>query len=156
MEASRFSNVQKALLLKQAAKAMPVANVFQIAGISQAIYFSWKKKYGAKIIGPIRLVVVVLSISAMSVGSMVHAAVVSSPLGTPPIAIEVHAEPIKVFDSHDPSRQRFGQLEFRGGLTLTSPIPRIRRSFRDSDCLRWRAVHLANRPWTLVHGADHL
>jgi hypothetical protein len=42
-------------------------------------------------------------------------------MGTPPIAIEVRAEPIRAFDQHDPSRQRFGQLEFRGGLTLTSP-----------------------------------
>ena len=37
-------------------------------------------------------------------------------MGTPPIAIEVRAEPIKAFDLHDPSRLRFGQLEFRGGL----------------------------------------
>ena len=50
-----------------------------------------------------------------------EAAVISTPLGTPPIAIEVRAEPIKAFDSHDPSRLRFGQLEFRGGLTLKSP-----------------------------------
>jgi hypothetical protein len=41
-------------------------------------------------------------------------------LGTPPIAIEVRAELIAAFDKHDPSRQRFGQLEFRGGLALTS------------------------------------
>ena len=56
-----------------------------------------------------------------SVLTTTNAAVISSPLGTPPIAIEVHAEPIKAFDPHDPSRKRFGQLEFRGGLTLTSP-----------------------------------
>ena len=49
-----------------------------------------------------------------------EAAVLSSLLGTPPITIEVRAEPITAFDPHDPSRQRFGQLEFRGGLTLTS------------------------------------
>jgi hypothetical protein len=36
------------------------------------------------------------------------------------MAIEVRAEPITAFDPHDPSRKRFGQLEFRGGLTLTS------------------------------------
>jgi hypothetical protein len=44
----------------------------------------------------------------------------SSPSSTPPVAIEVQAEPIPAFDPHDPSRQRFGQLEFRGGLILKS------------------------------------
>ncbi len=65
-------------------------------------------------------ILVALCIGASAL-TTTEAAVVSSPLGSPPIAIEVHAEPIKAFDSHDPSRQRFGQLEFRGGLTLTSP-----------------------------------
>lgn len=46
--------------------------------------------------------------------------VVSALLGMPPIAIAVIAEPITNFDQHDPSRQRFSQLEFRGGLILKS------------------------------------
>ena len=50
-----------------------------------------------------------------------EAAVISSLLGTPPIAIEVRAQPITAFDPHDPSRRQFDQLEFRGGLILTSP-----------------------------------
>jgi hypothetical protein len=41
-------------------------------------------------------------------------------MGTPPIAIDVRAEPIAAFDKHNFSRIRFGQLEFRGGLTLSS------------------------------------
>jgi hypothetical protein len=41
-------------------------------------------------------------------------------MGTPPITIKVRAEPIAAFDKHNRSGQRFGQLEFRGGLTLTS------------------------------------
>jgi hypothetical protein len=49
-----------------------------------------------------------------------EAAVISGLLGTPAIAIEVRAQPIASFDKHDPSRKQFGQLEFRGGLTLTS------------------------------------
>lgn len=53
--------------------------------------------------------------------STAHAAVVSGLLGAPPTTIEIRAEPIPAFDPHDPSRQRFGQLEFRGGLTLKSP-----------------------------------
>jgi hypothetical protein len=44
-------------------------------------------------------------------------------LGTPPVAIEIRAEPIVAFDPHDTSRRRFGQLEFRGGLVLKSPYP---------------------------------
>jgi hypothetical protein len=53
--------------------------------------------------------------------STAQAAVVSGLLGAPPTTIEIRAEPIPAFDPHDPSRQRFGQLEFRGGLTLKSP-----------------------------------
>ncbi len=34
--------------------------------------------------------------------------------------IDVRATPITSFDNHDPSQARFGQLEFRGGLALTS------------------------------------
>jgi hypothetical protein len=39
----------------------------------------------------------------------------------PPVAIEIRARPITAFEPRDPSRRRFGQLEFRGGLELTSP-----------------------------------
>ena len=45
MKASRFSDAQKALILKQAADGMPVADVCRKAGISQATYFNWKRKY---------------------------------------------------------------------------------------------------------------
>jgi hypothetical protein len=44
-------------------------------------------------------------------------------LGTPPVGIEIRAEPIVAFDPHDPARRRFGLLEFRGGLVLKSPYP---------------------------------
>jgi hypothetical protein len=37
-----------------------------------------------------------------------------------PARIAVQATPITYFDNRDPSRVRFGQLEFRGGLELTS------------------------------------
>jgi putative transposase len=45
MKASRFSDAQKAFILKQGADGMPVADVCRKAGISQATYFNWKKKY---------------------------------------------------------------------------------------------------------------
>ena len=44
MKASRFSDAQKAFILKQGADGMPVADIRK-AGISQATYFNWKKKY---------------------------------------------------------------------------------------------------------------
>jgi putative transposase len=45
MKASKFSDAQKAFILKQGADGMPVAEVCRKAGISQATYFNWKKKY---------------------------------------------------------------------------------------------------------------
>ena len=45
MKASRFTDVQKAFVLKQGEDGMPVAEICRKAGISQATYFSWKKKY---------------------------------------------------------------------------------------------------------------
>jgi hypothetical protein len=38
----------------------------------------------------------------------------------PPVAIEIHAQPLASFDIRDPSRRQFGLLEFRGGLVLRS------------------------------------
>jgi putative transposase len=45
MKASRFSDAQKAFILKQGADGMPVADICRKAGISQATYFNWKKNY---------------------------------------------------------------------------------------------------------------
>lgn len=45
MKASRFSDAQNAFILKQGADGMPVADICRRAGISQATYFNWKKKY---------------------------------------------------------------------------------------------------------------
>ncbi len=45
MKASRFSDAQKAFILKQGADGMPVADLCRRAGISQATYFNWKRKY---------------------------------------------------------------------------------------------------------------
>jgi putative transposase len=46
MRASRFTDAQKAFILKQGEDGVPVAEVCRKAGISQATYFNWKKKYG--------------------------------------------------------------------------------------------------------------
>lgn len=45
MKASKFSDAQKAFVLKQGDDGVPVAEICRKAGISQATYFSWKKKY---------------------------------------------------------------------------------------------------------------
>jgi hypothetical protein len=38
-------------------------------------------------------------------------------------SVTVHAAPVEVFDVRDPSKARFGALEFRGGLVLTADDP---------------------------------
>ena len=45
MKASKFSDAQKAFILKQGAEGVLVADICRKAGISQAEYFNWKKKY---------------------------------------------------------------------------------------------------------------
>ena len=47
MKASAFSDAQKAFILKQGADSVPVAEICRRAGISQATYFNWKRKYDA-------------------------------------------------------------------------------------------------------------
>ncbi len=46
MKAGRFTDAQKAFVLQQAESGKTVAEVCREAGISQATYFNWKKKYG--------------------------------------------------------------------------------------------------------------
>ena len=38
-----------------------------------------------------------------------------------PVKVEIRARPTEGFEARDPTRRRFGQLEFRGGIELTSP-----------------------------------
>ena len=45
MKASQFSDAQKAFILRQGTDGVPVADICRKAGISQATYFNWKKKY---------------------------------------------------------------------------------------------------------------
>jgi putative transposase len=45
MKTSQFSDAQKAFILRQGADGVPVADICRKAGISQATYFNWKKKY---------------------------------------------------------------------------------------------------------------
>ena len=45
MKASKFSDAQKAFILKQGNDGVPVAEICRKVGISQATYFNWKKKF---------------------------------------------------------------------------------------------------------------
>jgi putative transposase len=45
MKASNFAAAQKAFIIKQGEDGTPVAEICRKAGISQATYFNWKKKY---------------------------------------------------------------------------------------------------------------
>ena len=44
MKASKFTDAQKAFILKQGGDGHPVAEICRKAGISEATYFNWKKK----------------------------------------------------------------------------------------------------------------
>ncbi len=45
MKASKFTDAQKAFIVKQGEEGTPVAEICRKSGISQATYFNWKKKY---------------------------------------------------------------------------------------------------------------
>lgn len=45
MKASRFTNAQKAFVIKQGEEGKPIAEICREVGISQATYFNWRKKY---------------------------------------------------------------------------------------------------------------
>ena len=45
MKASKFSDAQKAYIVKRGEEGAPVAEICREAGISQGTYFNWKKKY---------------------------------------------------------------------------------------------------------------
>ena len=45
MKTSQFTDAQRAFIIKQGEDGTPVAEICRKAGISQATYFNWKKKY---------------------------------------------------------------------------------------------------------------
>jgi len=45
MKASRFTDAQKAFVIKQGEDGTPVAEICRKAGMSRATYFAGKKKY---------------------------------------------------------------------------------------------------------------
>jgi transposase-like protein len=47
MKASKFTEAQKAFILKRGEEGTPVAEICRKTGISQATYFNWTKRYGS-------------------------------------------------------------------------------------------------------------
>ncbi len=45
MKASKFTDAQKAFVVKQGEEGTPVTEICRKAGISRATYFNWKKRY---------------------------------------------------------------------------------------------------------------
>jgi len=45
MKSSRFTDAQKAFVIKQGKDGKAVAEICREVGISQATYFNWRKKY---------------------------------------------------------------------------------------------------------------
>ena len=45
MKASKFTDAQKAFIIRQGEEGTPAADICRKAGISQATYFNWKKRY---------------------------------------------------------------------------------------------------------------
>jgi len=46
MKRTKFSDQQIAFILRQAEEGTPVGEVCRKAGISEATYYNWRKKYG--------------------------------------------------------------------------------------------------------------
>ena len=46
MKKSRFSEQQIAFVLRQTEEGTPIAEVCRKAGISEASFYAWRKKYG--------------------------------------------------------------------------------------------------------------
>jgi hypothetical protein len=70
-------------------------------------------------------------VAIAAIAAMAAALVVAAPAATEsgrndnPVAIKVQAKTIDSFLPRDPDQRRFGPLEFRGGLELTSDYPRF-------------------------------
>ena len=45
MKASKFTDVRKAFVIKQGVEGTPIVEICRKAGISQATYVNWQKKY---------------------------------------------------------------------------------------------------------------
>ena len=63
---------------------------------------------------------ILVSALACGLGLVAKPALAQKPAVDAPLSIQITARPIEAFDARDVTRRRFGSLEFRGGLELTS------------------------------------
>lgn len=82
---------------------------------------SAKSGTGSRFPIPARWLVAALSCALALIAISAFADPTKPRVTEPPVKVEVQARPIAAFEPRDPSRRRFGQLEFRGGIELTSP-----------------------------------
>ncbi len=54
MKASKFSDAQRAFIVRQGEEGTPVEKICRKARISQATYFNWKKKYSGLLLSEMR------------------------------------------------------------------------------------------------------
>ena len=54
MKASKFTDAQKAFVIKQGEEGTPVAVICRKARISQATYFNWKRRYAGLLASEMR------------------------------------------------------------------------------------------------------
>jgi len=54
MKKSRFNEQQIAFILRQAEEGTPIGEVCRKAGISEATYYNWRKKYGGMMPGEMK------------------------------------------------------------------------------------------------------
>lgn len=73
------------------------------------------------LVKPRRFAAFLTAVLALIVLSPASAQPVTSEAVAGPISVEVTAREIPTFDTRERSRTRFGSLEFRGGIVLTSP-----------------------------------
>ncbi len=73
-----------------------------------------------------------------------------------PVSIEVNARPIPSFDRGEGSRVRFGALEYRSGLVLTSRFPGFGGLSGIRLDAKGRALYLVQRQGKLVHRQHRL
>lgn len=64
-------------------------------------------------------------LAALTLSTPTHAQIpaAQAQAAPPPLAVTVTAKPISAFQPGDPARVRFGALQFRSGLSLTSKFP---------------------------------
>src|SRR5450830_1230263 len=112
----------------RAGPAMTIGKRFVVA--APTAHFLLRKGGGCSRRMPLRsamLVATVVSLAALpaAASAQTRAPLTDVSSASGPVSIDVNARPITSFDQRDRSHVRFGALQFRSGLILTSPYRRF-------------------------------